>query len=249
MRLEFPRLVSYQRFVTISQDIKEDLYHLILIIPKFLTGNYIVDSTHIKVCHNKRIYSHSIFKNLAARGKSTMGWFFGFKLHIVIPLGRPLNQVFSQSLCHPLVLCGTLLCLCSNFKHTTKLMQWRTLSLSLICSLFLIADGTCGQSDLDCAYTKYAMAAVKALQDGKCADQGYTVKTGTQTKTYPVIGDIVITTYTHAVVSVWSDLLEFCVGAFCWFPEVSLYLFVCSFGIVLFCRQAMGQSLLFGRRA
>ena len=84
MKLEFPKLVSYQRFVTISQEIKEDLYYLILIIPKFLNGNYIIDSTHIKVCHNKRIYSHSIFKNLAARGKSTMGWFFGFKLHIVI---------------------------------------------------------------------------------------------------------------------------------------------------------------------
>jgi len=84
MKLEFPRLVSYQRFVTISQEIQEELYYLILLIPKFLTGNYIIDSTHIKVCHNKRIYSHSIFNKLAARGKSTMGWFFGFKLHIVI---------------------------------------------------------------------------------------------------------------------------------------------------------------------
>merc|ERR1739848_953712 len=63
------------------------------------------------------------------------------------------------------------------------------------CSLFEIADGSCGQSDLDCAYTKYAKAAEKGLADGTCADQGYTVQTGTQTKTYPVIGDIVITTY------------------------------------------------------
>ena len=78
----------------------------------------------------------------------------------------------------------------------------KTLATLSICSLFQIADGTCGQSDLDCAYTKYAKAIVKALQDGKCADQGYTVKTGTLTKTYPVIGDIVLTTYTHAVVSV-----------------------------------------------
>ena len=45
----------------------------------------------------------------------------------------------------------------------------------------------------------YVKAAVKALQDGKCADQGYTVKTGTQTKTYPVIGDIVITIYTKTL--------------------------------------------------
>merc|ERR1711865_1116395 len=63
------------------------------------------------------------------------------------------------------------------------------------CSLWEIADGSCGQSDLSCAYTKYAKAAEKALADGNCADQGYTVKTGTQTKSYPIIGDIVITTY------------------------------------------------------
>merc|ERR1711865_674287 len=63
------------------------------------------------------------------------------------------------------------------------------------CSLWEIADGSCGQSDLSCAYVKYAKAAEKALADGNCADQGYTVKTGTQTKSYPVIGDIVITTY------------------------------------------------------
>merc|ERR1711924_499826 len=61
--------------------------------------------------------------------------------------------------------------------------------------LYQIADGSCGQSDLDCAYVKYAKAAEKGLADGTCADQGYTVQTGTQTKSYPVIGDIVITTY------------------------------------------------------
>jgi archaellum component FlaF (FlaF/FlaG flagellin family) len=61
--------------------------------------------------------------------------------------------------------------------------------------LYEIADGSCGQSDLNCDYVKYAKAAEKALADGTCADQGYTVQTGTQTKSYPVIGDIVITTY------------------------------------------------------
>merc|ERR1711988_2046478 len=67
------------------------------------------------------------------------------------------------------------------------------------CSLYEIKDDTCGQSDLDCAYTKYAKAAEKGLLDGKCADQGYTHQTGTQTKTYPIIGDIVITTYDQAL--------------------------------------------------
>jgi hypothetical protein len=43
-----------------------------------------VDSTSIKVCNNKRIFNHKVFKGIAERGKSTMGWFFGFKLHLVI---------------------------------------------------------------------------------------------------------------------------------------------------------------------
>ena len=37
-----------------------------------------------QVCHNKRISQHKTFDSLAARGKTTMGWFFGFKLHLVI---------------------------------------------------------------------------------------------------------------------------------------------------------------------
>merc|ERR1712139_594143 len=79
------------------------------------------------------------------------------------------------------------------------------------CSLYEIADDECGQSDLNCDYVKYAKAAEKGLQDGTCADNGYSVQTGTQTKTYPVIGDIVITTYSKGfsstiVVLAWSTL-------------------------------------------
>ena len=48
------------------------------------TGIYFVDSTKLSVCHNKRIFRNKTFKNLAVRGKSTMGWFFGFKLHLII---------------------------------------------------------------------------------------------------------------------------------------------------------------------
>merc|ERR1712228_158000 len=78
----------------------------------------------------------------------------------------------------------------------------QSLATADTCSLYEIADGTCGQSDLDCAYTKYAKAAEKALKDGTCADQGYTHQTGTQPKTYPIIGDIVITTYDQGSISV-----------------------------------------------
>ena len=43
-----------------------------------------IDSTSLNVCHAKRIYRNKVFKGLAERGKSTKGWFFGFKLHIIV---------------------------------------------------------------------------------------------------------------------------------------------------------------------
>jgi len=64
------------------------------------------------------------------------------------------------------------------------------------CSLYAIDGDTCGQSDLNCDYVKYAKAAEKSLQDGTCAAQGFTLKGDTETKSYPVIGDIVITKFT-----------------------------------------------------
>jgi hypothetical protein len=60
------------------------------------TGIGYIDSTPIPVCHNKRIYRHKVFKDLAERGKSTMGWFFGFKLHLVInEKGELLNALLT----------------------------------------------------------------------------------------------------------------------------------------------------------
>ncbi len=48
------------------------------------TGVYFADSTKLAVCHNRRIHRHKVFDGLAARGKTSMGWFFGLKLHFVI---------------------------------------------------------------------------------------------------------------------------------------------------------------------
>jgi len=45
---------------------------------------YYIDSTTLKVCRNQRIHNHKVFDKIAKRGKSSMGWFFGFKLHLVI---------------------------------------------------------------------------------------------------------------------------------------------------------------------
>ena len=48
------------------------------------TGISFIDSTVLRVCHKKRIKRNKVFKNIAKVGKSSMGWFFGFKLHLII---------------------------------------------------------------------------------------------------------------------------------------------------------------------
>ena len=47
-------------------------------------GASFVDSTPLRVYNNHRIYCHKVFADSAARGKTSMGWFFGFKLHLAI---------------------------------------------------------------------------------------------------------------------------------------------------------------------
>ena len=95
----FPRLVSYNRFVELEKDI---LLPLTIFIKQVLlgtcTGISFVDSTPLRVCRNQRILVHKTFEGLATRGKCSMGWFFGFKLHLVInDKGEILNFMFSPA--------------------------------------------------------------------------------------------------------------------------------------------------------
>jgi len=81
----FPSLISYERFNARQGRI---LLPLMLYLKYRGLGksrgiNYI-DSTLLRVCHSKREKQHRVFKGIAAKGKSTMGWFFGFKLHLII---------------------------------------------------------------------------------------------------------------------------------------------------------------------
>ena len=48
------------------------------------TGITFIDATSWMVCHNCRIHSHQVFKPVARRGKTSMGWFYGFKLHLIV---------------------------------------------------------------------------------------------------------------------------------------------------------------------
>lgn len=80
----FPGLPSYSRFVELIPSAAIFLFAMQVAMRGECTGKAFVDATALAVCKNKRISSHKVFKNLAKRGKNTMGWFYGFKLHLVI---------------------------------------------------------------------------------------------------------------------------------------------------------------------
>lgn len=82
---EFKKLVSYNRFVELKSLVA--LPMMLFTKAWFLydcTGVSVIDSSSIKVCNNKRISAHKTFKGLAQRGHTSVGWFYGFKLHIII---------------------------------------------------------------------------------------------------------------------------------------------------------------------
>ena len=84
MRGHFPTPLSYNRFVEVQGRVFPALAAYLQSKCGKQTGLYYVDSTALAVCRNQRILRHQTFDGLAERGKSSMGWFFGFKLHIVI---------------------------------------------------------------------------------------------------------------------------------------------------------------------
>jgi len=99
MQRDFPKTVAYNRFVELQQK-------ALMPMAAFLqfcclgkcTGVSFIDSAPIRVCHIKREFQHKTFKCLATKGQSSMGWFFGFKLHIVInDKGEILDFLFTQA--------------------------------------------------------------------------------------------------------------------------------------------------------
>ena len=80
---EFPHLVSYTRFVEFFPSALVPLCVYLHSCLGSCTGVSFVDSTKLAVCHNRRIRQHRVFGGLAERGKTSVGWFFGFKLHLV----------------------------------------------------------------------------------------------------------------------------------------------------------------------
>lgn len=83
---EFPALPSYERVSALVNQHAPALAALFeATCMKADSDNiFMIDSTSLPVCHNKRIRQHRTFKQYAARAKTSMGWFYGFKLHLVI---------------------------------------------------------------------------------------------------------------------------------------------------------------------
>jgi transposase len=85
LRSEFPGLVSYTRFVDfIPSALLPLCAYLRYACLGDCTGISFIDATSIDVCLNQRIASHKVFAGFAQRGKTSTGWFYGFKLHLVI---------------------------------------------------------------------------------------------------------------------------------------------------------------------
>jgi len=85
MKSEFPVTVSYNRFVELQ---RKAFLPMCIYLKSFrlgtCTGISFIDSTPIKACHIKREKQNKVFKGLAIKGQCSIGWFFGFKLHLVI---------------------------------------------------------------------------------------------------------------------------------------------------------------------
>ena len=81
MRAEFPQLVSYTRFVELIPSSLPALCAYLHYRFGKTTGVAFIDSTPLPVC---RIGRHRVFADVAKRGKNSMGWFYGFKLHLIV---------------------------------------------------------------------------------------------------------------------------------------------------------------------
>ncbi|MBV8361940.1 MAG: IS982 family transposase [Deltaproteobacteria bacterium] len=136
LRPYFPGLPCYEQFVTIQQ--RALVPWLLFLLGRMgkKTGIYYIESTALPVCDNHPIHRHKTFAGLAARGKTSMGWFFGFKLQLVF---NNLNEIVACKLTPGQV-------------HDTKLVP--QLTKNLLGKLF----GDKGYTAKSCQKNCYAVA-------------------------------------------------------------------------------------------
>lgn len=82
----FPASVSYTRFLELMSSSVVPFGHCLLWLCSLSvrTGIQFIDSTSLVVCSNLRIARHRVFKGIASRGRTSEGWFYGFKLHLMV---------------------------------------------------------------------------------------------------------------------------------------------------------------------
>ena len=80
----FPGLTHYARFVTLIKKAFIPLVHLFQSLRGEVTEFLFIDATPLAVCHNKREKRHRVFQGMAAKGKTSVGFFFGFKIHTLV---------------------------------------------------------------------------------------------------------------------------------------------------------------------
>lgn len=98
LKRDFPILVSYDRFIWyIPMTLLPMLcFHLCRCKLSTRTNNYFIDSTKIVACHPKRVHQNEVFKGIASWGKTSTGWFYGIKIHLVINnLGEIMQTCFT----------------------------------------------------------------------------------------------------------------------------------------------------------
>ena len=93
LRWVFPNLVSYNRFVELQQEVLEPLVVFLHTRSGTCNGISFIDSTLLPVCHNRRIPTHRVFAEQASLSKNSVGWFFGFKLHLCVNTSGELLSV------------------------------------------------------------------------------------------------------------------------------------------------------------
>ncbi len=79
----FPKLVHYDRFIALIKQAFPALICLLKSLSGEITEYLLIDSTPMAVCHNLREKKHKFFKGLAAKGKTSTGWFFGLKILLI----------------------------------------------------------------------------------------------------------------------------------------------------------------------
>ena len=121
---EFPNMPNYENFLkaTNKSFIAMMLFlQFILYLgrQKCKSGIHFIDSTSLQICKNYNIYRNKTGRGLASRGRSTKGWFFGFKLHgvcneegyledIMFSPGSPNDKNFLEPMSKRIK--GTLIC-------------------------------------------------------------------------------------------------------------------------------------------